>query len=142
MRRWWPRQASCAFWSASVRSIELYLSSCGTFRQGYLHLLLGPYRVWNYFLFKITINIKILGTSLNGMQLVAQLGAGLQIHFQHLGGWSAYFDDSLDIGGGMILRFLFSGSCYAQTHAFSTHFLQTFLGDLFFACQAFFTHLL
>ena len=41
---------------------------------------------------------------------------------------------------GMILRFLISGCCYTQTHAYSTHFLQIFLDDLFFACQAFFTH--
>ena len=39
----------------------------------------------------------------------------------------------------MILRFLISGYCYAQTNAFSTHFLQIFLDDLFFARQAFST---
>ena len=42
----------------------------------------------------------------------------------------------------MILKFLISGSCYVQTHAFSTHFLQIFFDDLFFARQAFFTHFL
>ena len=39
-------------------------------------------------------------------------------------------------GGGMILKFIISGSCYAQTHAFSAHFLLIFLHDLFFARQA------
>ena len=41
----------------------------------------------------------------------------------------------------MILRFLIFGSCYAQTHAFSAHFLHIF-DDLFFDCQALFTHFL
>ena len=39
------------------------------------------------------------------------------------------------IGGGIILRFLIPGSCYAQTHVFPTPFLQIFLDDLFFARQ-------
>ena len=58
-----------------------------------------------------------------------------------LGGWSAYFGDLLDIGG-MILRSFISGFCYVQSHAFSTHFLQIFLDDLFFARQAFVSHFL
>ena len=66
------------------------------------------------------------------------LMSGLQIHAQHWGGWSAYFGDLLDIGGGgMILRFLISGSCYAQSHAFSTNFLQIFLDDLFLLAKLF-----
>ena len=40
-------------------------------------------------------------------------------------------------GGGMILRFLISGSCYAETHAFSTHFIQIFLDDFFLLARLF-----
>ena len=38
----------------------------------------------------------------------------------------------------MILKFLISGSCYAQTHAFSTHFLQFFLMTFFYFFKIFF----
>ena len=41
----------------------------------------------------------------------------------------------------MILRFLISGSCYAQSHAFSTHFLRIFLNDLFLLAKLFRTFL-
>ena len=37
----------------------------------------------------------------------------------------------------MILRFLICGSCYAQIHAFSTHFFQIFLYDIFLLAKLF-----
>ena len=53
-----------------------------------------------------------------------------------IGGMIGIFGDLLDIGG-MILIFAIFGSCYAQTHAFSTHFCE----DLFFFLARLFSHI-
>ena len=66
---------------------------------------------------------------------------GLQIRVQHWGDdWHILVIFLILGGGGMILKFL-SGSCYAQTHAFSTHFLQIFLMTFFLLANKLFSHI-
>ena len=65
--------------------------------------------------------VPVHSASIQGCKSVSSIGGGDDRNILVI----------LLILGGMILKFLISGSCYAQTHAFSTHFLQIFLMTFF-----------